>query len=95
MRLSKIILQNIKSFRARTEIDFGNEMNLFIGPNGGGKSNLMNTISWVLIVVSIDRSIIKYTTIALCFKFKTSLIARLSLTGRSCPNLHISGLSLR
>lgn len=48
MRLSKIILQNIKSFRAKTEIDFRNELNLFIGPNGGGKSNLMNTISWVL-----------------------------------------------
>ncbi|MGY5807248.1 AAA family ATPase [Rhizobium sp. LEGMi198b] len=48
MRLSKLILQNIKSFRNRTEIDFSAEMNLFIGPNGGGKSNLMNTLSWVL-----------------------------------------------
>lgn len=48
MRLSKLILQNIKSFKDRTEIDFSENMNIFIGPNGGGKSNLMNTLSWVL-----------------------------------------------
>jgi predicted ATP-dependent endonuclease of OLD family len=48
MRLSKIILENIKSFKAYTEIDFSETINIFIGPNGGGKSNLMNTISWVL-----------------------------------------------
>jgi predicted ATP-dependent endonuclease of OLD family len=48
MRLSKLILQNIKSFRDKTEIDFSGNLNIFIGPNGGGKSNLMNTLSWVL-----------------------------------------------
>jgi len=48
MRLSKLILQNIKSFREKTEIDFSGNLNIFIGPNGGGKSNLMNTLSWVL-----------------------------------------------
>jgi len=48
MRLSKMILENVKSFREKTEIDFSEDVNIFIGPNGGGKSNLMNTLSWVL-----------------------------------------------
>ncbi len=48
MRISRISLQNIKSFRYSTEIVFNPNINIFIGPNGGGKSNLMNTLSWVL-----------------------------------------------
>jgi len=48
MRLNKIILENVKSFREKTEIDFSQDVNIFIGPNGGGKSNLMNTLYWVL-----------------------------------------------
>ncbi len=48
MRLGKVIFENVKSFREKTEIDFSENINIFIGPNGGGKSNLMNTLSWVL-----------------------------------------------
>lgn len=48
MRLNRLILKNIKSFRDTTEISFDPQTTLFIGPNGGGKSNLMNTLSWVL-----------------------------------------------
>jgi len=47
MKIKKIKLENVKSFRNHTEIDFRNDLNIFIGPNGGGKSNLFEIIQGI------------------------------------------------
>lgn len=44
MKIKKIELTNIKSFKNKTEIRFNNGVNIFIGPNAGGKSNLLEII---------------------------------------------------
>lgn len=48
MWLKSVVLENIKSFRERTEIYFSPEANFFVGPNGGGKSNLLEIINHVI-----------------------------------------------
>ena len=48
MKIKKIIIQNLKSFKARTKIDFNESINIFIGPNRGGKSNLLDIINIAL-----------------------------------------------
>jgi len=48
MKLKKIIIENVKSFKERTEINFNENLNIFIGPNRGGKSNLLDIISITL-----------------------------------------------
>jgi len=47
MKIKKIILENVKSFKNRTEINFKGDLNIFIGPNAGGKSNLFEIIQGV------------------------------------------------
>ena len=47
MKLKKIILENVKSFKDRTEINFRGDLNIFIGPNAGGKSNLFEIIQGI------------------------------------------------
>lgn len=37
-----------KSFADRTRLDFGSGVNVVVGPNGTGKSNLLDAIAWVL-----------------------------------------------
>jgi len=44
MKIEKIIIENVKSFKDRTEIYLNEDMNIFIGPNRGGKSNLLDII---------------------------------------------------
>lgn len=48
MKIKKLIIENIKSFKNRTEINFSNDLNIFIGPNRGGKSNLLDIIAITL-----------------------------------------------
>jgi predicted ATP-dependent endonuclease of OLD family len=48
MKIKKIVLENVKSFREKTEIEFNEGLNIFIGPNAGGKSNLMDIINMLL-----------------------------------------------
>jgi len=48
MWIKSIALTNVKSFRERTEIPLSRKANLFVGPNAGGKSNLLEIINWVL-----------------------------------------------
>lgn len=45
LKLKQVTLQNIKSFKNTTTIDFDNSFNILIGPNGGGKSNLLDIIT--------------------------------------------------
>ena len=48
MRLAKLSLVGFKSFADRTEIRFDAPVVGIVGPNGCGKSNIVDAIKWVL-----------------------------------------------
>src|SRR5689334_24052246 len=49
LRLKRVELHGFKSFCERTELKFnGGGIAAIVGPNGCGKSNLSDAISWVL-----------------------------------------------
>jgi chromosome segregation protein len=48
MSLSKITISGFKTFSEKTVIDFSQGINIIVGPNGCGKSNLVDAIKWVL-----------------------------------------------
>ncbi len=48
MRLKRLVARGFKSFADRTEFEFDARLTGIIGPNGCGKSNVVDAIKWVL-----------------------------------------------
>jgi chromosome segregation protein len=48
MRLKRLVARGFKSFADRTEFEFDSRLTGIIGPNGCGKSNVVDAIKWVL-----------------------------------------------
>jgi chromosome segregation protein len=46
--LKKLTLVGFKSFADRTRLEFDAGVNVVVGPNGTGKSNLLDAIAWVM-----------------------------------------------
>ncbi|WP_137113309.1 AAA family ATPase [Mesorhizobium sp. GR13] len=44
MRIRRLAVENVRSFLARREISFDGQISILIGPNGGGKTNLLDTL---------------------------------------------------
>lgn len=48
MKVNSLQIKNVKSFREEEHVSFNDDFNILIGPNGGGKSNLLDTTTIVL-----------------------------------------------
>lgn len=48
MRLNRIQLSGFKSFRSKSAIEFGEGITAIVGPNGCGKSNIVDAIRWAM-----------------------------------------------
>ena len=48
MKLKRLEIAGFKSFRDRVVLDFGGGINGVVGPNGCGKSNIVDAIRWVM-----------------------------------------------
>ena len=48
MRLDHIKIAGFKSFPERAELAFDDGVTAIVGPNGCGKSNVIDAITWVL-----------------------------------------------
>tara|TARA_B100000315_G_C14568463_1_gene584178 strand:- start:32 stop:475 length:444 start_codon:yes stop_codon:yes gene_type:complete len=45
MKIKRITIKNVKSFKEKLEFELNNDFNVFIGPNAGGKSNFLDILT--------------------------------------------------
>ena len=48
MRIKQLEIKGFKSFKNRTVIRFGKAINCIVGPNGCGKSNVVDAFLWAI-----------------------------------------------
>lgn len=48
MQIRRLAIENVRSFLDRREISFDGQISILIGPNGGGKTNLLDTLAIML-----------------------------------------------
>ena len=48
MYISQIVINGFKTFNAKTTLEFGDGITAVVGPNGCGKTNIVDAIRWVL-----------------------------------------------
>ena len=48
MRIKKIFMTGFKSFMDRMEVTFPEGLSAIVGPNGCGKSNIVDAIRWAM-----------------------------------------------
>lgn len=61
MKINRFAVKNITSYKERTEFIFDRRVNILIGPNGGGKSNLQKILALVLSTYFIHQYEFKHT----------------------------------
>jgi len=48
MYISQLVINGFKTFSSKTELEFGDGITAVVGPNGCGKTNIVDAIRWVL-----------------------------------------------
>ena len=48
MKLKRLVIQGFKSFKDRTTVNFDRSITGIVGPNGCGKSNIVDALFWVM-----------------------------------------------
>lgn len=48
MKLRRVLVENVRSFLEPAELLLDGDISIIIGPNGGGKTNLLDTTTTIL-----------------------------------------------
>lgn len=94
MKIKSFTVKNIKSFKEKVSLDFG-DINVFIGKNASGKSNIINSIKSLLQTRSHQQAYIPpfdgnfiYDSHANCFlEFEPNDISSMGRSSRASSNV--------